>query len=201
LTGVCQLRLSSGWPVADTPELESFDLLLRDENDIQVLGAPSWWTAERLRTALTILGATLLAAIAWGTILRQQVSEKTRQLAVEMRSRRDANLEFEATLKERKRLATDLHDTIEQSLTGVALRIEAIVANPDLASTNSRSLDLLGQLRQLVAKVREDVHQTVWNMRTQDLENYRLLPDAIGHTEAHLLPDESVKFWLTRTER
>jgi hypothetical protein len=67
-------------------------------------------------------------------------------LAQEMRGRRDAAVEFQAALRERSRLAANLHDTVLQTMTGIAYQIEACEAEsipadraPCQSSRNSTS--------------------------------------------------------------
>jgi signal transduction histidine kinase len=70
----------------------------------------------------------LAAALVWGATLRRQLTAQTRLLAAEMRSRRDAALEFEATLRERNRLAANLHDTLQQTIGGIGFQLDACEA-------------------------------------------------------------------------
>jgi signal transduction histidine kinase len=120
VTGVMQVEmvgdegLSS---VASDPIVKQLSLMLRSPADVQVLRTPSWWTAGRLAAALSGLAAVLVGSLLWVGMLRRQVAATTERLASEMRRRRDAALEFDASLRERNRLAANLHDTLLQSLT------------------------------------------------------------------------------------
>ena len=57
--------------------------------------------------------------------MRRTLTQRTNQLAREMRDRRDAALEFQGAMQERTRLAANLHDTLLQTMAGVAYQIEA----------------------------------------------------------------------------
>jgi signal transduction histidine kinase len=92
-----------------------------------------------------------------------------------MRARREAAVEFDATLRERQRLAADLHDTLEQGLTGIAFRVETMVVQRTKAQDNSENLE---HVRHLLAGVREDVRRSVWNLRADALEGHTL-PEAL----------------------
>ncbi len=56
-------------------------------------------------------------------LLEWRVQERTKQLKFEMSARKEGEVQFKATLKERTRLAQELHDTLEQSLTGIACNL------------------------------------------------------------------------------
>ena len=78
------------------------------------------------------------------------------------------NAEVEASLRGRKRLAPDLHETMEQSLIGLARQFEAAdelsLADPD------RSGSHLGLPRQWLDRSQEDVRRSVWNLHSTSLE-------------------------------
>lgn len=171
-TGICAVRLSDRWPALAMPVSEDFTLLLQAPESLRVLSAPSWWTPQRLGIALGLTGGVLLLSLAWVWTLRRRVARRSAALAAEMRARRDAAVEFETTLRERTRLAADLHDTLEQSLTGLALQLEA--ADALHTEAPARSGQHLGLARQLLDRSREDVRRSVWNLRTDPLEGATL---------------------------
>ncbi len=177
LTGVCEVNLTSGWSPPYQPVVESLGLFVHSAGYIRLLKAPSWWTVGRLSLLLAVTGAALLAAIGAVLLFRRLARQRSRELAAEVlareeqeRARRESELEFRATLRERERLAADLHDTIEQSLTGVALQLDATRRAPErgLAERN------LGLAAQMLARSREDVRRSVWNLRAQALDGQRL---------------------------
>jgi signal transduction histidine kinase len=96
------------------------------------------------------------------------VAVRSRQLADAMRERRDAAVEFESTLRERSRLAADLHDTLEQSLTGLALQLEASEALR--AREADRSQQHMTLAKQVLDRSREDLRRSIWNLHTNPLE-------------------------------
>jgi signal transduction histidine kinase len=182
LTGICLVEYSQSWPAVDFAERIGLSLLLRSEGDIETLDPASWWTAERLGTALASLGGLLLLASAWVVWLKRQVAIRSAQLGEEMRTRREAEIEFEATLRERERLAADLHDTLEQSLAGVSFQLEA---SESFRSTQpSRSDHHLRLAQQLVARSQEDVRRSVWNLHAQALDG-RSLGEALKSLASH----------------
>lgn len=171
-TGICAVRLSDNWPALKLPVPEDFTLILQAPDSLRVLVPAPWWTPRRLWTALGFTAGVLLFSLAWVWTLRRRVALRSAELAQQMRARRDAAVEFEATLRERTRLAADLHDTLEQSLTGLALQLEAADAlRSDAPERSSRHLHLA---RHLLDRSREDVRRSVWNLRANPLEGSTL---------------------------
>jgi signal transduction histidine kinase len=139
------------------------------------------------------LGGTsvvLALALTWAWLLRRRVAQRSSELAAEIGARRNAAVEFDATLRERKRLAADLHDTLEQALTGLALQLEAV----DMFGNEEpdRSRHHLHLARQFLARSREDVRRSVWNLRAQGLEG-RTLDEALRQMVAILTDSSGVR--------
>ncbi len=172
VSGICALTFSESLPVVDWPTPVALRLLLRGPGDVEIIRAASWWTQERLWTALGLTVLVLVVALAWVALLRRRVSLRSAQLTEEMRARRDAAVEFESTLRERNRLAADLHDTTEQSLTGLAFQLEATEALH--ARAPDRSQQHLVLARQLLGRSREDLRRSIWNLRANPLEKNTL---------------------------
>jgi signal transduction histidine kinase len=129
-------------------------------------------------------------ALGWAWLLRRRVTQRTVQLAAEIGARQNAAVEFDATLRERKRLAADLHDTLEQALTGLALQLEAV----DLFKREDpgRSNQHLQLAQQFLARSREDVRRSVWNLRAQGLEG-RTLFEALREMISSLVVGQPVE--------
>lgn len=173
VTGVCALSYSESRQVVEWPRAVALRLLARGPGDVEVLRAASWWTPTRLWIALGLISLGLSLALAWVVLLRRTVALRGAELAEAMRARRDAAVEFESTLKERNRLAADLHDTTEQSLTGLAFQLEAAEALQ--SKVPERSVQHMGLARQLLARSREDLRRSIWNLRANPLERNSLL--------------------------
>ena len=176
LTGIFSVELSTNWPALTLPRPKGFTLLLQDRSFIRVLEQKSWWTPVRLWTALGIALVALGITLALVAILRRRIAERSALLADEMRARRDGEVEFAATLRERERLSADLHDTLEQTLTGVALQIHATSS----ATTPERAARNLELATAMLSRSREELRRSVWNLRSHDLEG-RLLREALDH--------------------
>jgi signal transduction histidine kinase len=136
---------------------QGFRLLLRGPHDVVVRRAASWWTVGRALWVVGGLGAVVVLALAWIVTLRRQVAAQSRVIWNRMRR--------ETELEERHRMARELHDTLEQNLTGTCLALEAadlsLVPEPQTAARH---------LKKAIAQVRESikaVHRSVWALRDE----------------------------------
>ncbi|MGA9450986.1 MAG: sensor histidine kinase, partial [Verrucomicrobiia bacterium] len=75
-------------------------------------------------------------------------------------------------LTERTRLAKELHDTLEQTLTGVTLQLNTVAKlfqqNPETASYH------LGLVRNMVRMSRVELRRSIWDLRSRELEEFDL---------------------------
>jgi signal transduction histidine kinase len=172
VSGICEVSFSDSRPVRDWPQPVALRLLIRHRDDVEIIQSAAWWTPERLRLALGAAALVLFLALAWVVLLRRTVAVRGTQLAEAMRARRDAAVEFESTLRERNRLAADLHDTTEQSLTGLALQLKTSAALHTKAPERSSQHLILA--RQLLDRSREDLRRSIWNLRATPLEKNTL---------------------------
>jgi len=179
LTGVCELRPGEERRLGGRPQ--SFALLLREAGDVTVLQSGPWLNERRLRWLLGLGGGALALALLWGFLLRRRVEKRTTLLAREIRSRRDEADEFDAVLTERGRLAAELHDTVQQSLTGAALQLRA--AGLALSQAPPEARPHLDTARQLIDHSRDELRAAVWDLRV-DSGASTDLPAALRDTAA-----------------
>ena len=85
----------------------------------------------------------------------------------------------EATVFERTRLASELHDTLMQGFTGVTLQLQAVLQR-SLAEGRDDAAALARALSLADATLREARHM-VWDMRAPELGEHDL-PDALEHS-------------------
>ena len=97
----------------------------------------------------SLAGAALLVAVAWQLRLR--------------RVRRD----FKLVLAERARLSREIHDTLLQSLVGVALQFDGIAKTLD---GSSPALTQLVRIRRHVEAYIREARQSIWDLRSPVLE-------------------------------
>ncbi len=192
--GICLLESSDGG------KIKSFRLLLPTSHDVSIIAKPSWLTPKHLTMTMAGVCLVLLAAVGWTFMvtkknlalkslvleketaqhdlqeahdqLEKRVQERTMQLKVEMTARKESELQFRAILTERIRLAQELHDTLEQTLTGIALQQDMVASqfenNPDSASHH------LKLARSLMKQSQVDLRRSVWGLRTRAEEQFNL---------------------------
>jgi signal transduction histidine kinase len=156
VTGIVQPE-----PMADkewTKEWQSADgrrmqILLRSTSDIELVRPPSWWTPRRLAAALAAVAGLAAFVAGWAVLLRRQV---VRQLSLI-----ESQLQIEAASEERHRIAREFHDTLEQDLAGIALRMDAAAGR----TQDERSRAEFEQQRALFEKLREETHDFLWDLR------------------------------------
>lgn len=181
-------------------KIKTVRVLLPTSHDVKILEKPSWLTPRRLLTSLAIVSGILLLAIGWSVMVSQKnlkletlvgekeeaqkelqqahdllewrVQERTKQLKVEMTARKETELQFRAVLTERTRLAQELHDTLEQTITGIALQLDRVAnhfeKNPGNASHH------LKLARNLTRQGQTDVRHSVWGLRSRAGEKFDL---------------------------
>jgi signal transduction histidine kinase len=152
LTGICQVETTAfGSGFLGRPGLVS--LRLASAAGLEVLRTPPWWTPRRLTAILAALaGLTLLAGL-WIAVLRRQVSRQTAALA--------ARIQSEAALAERQRIAREFHDSLEQELAGVSLRLDALATRP----LDDKGRSLIGATRNLVSRIQSETRELIADLR------------------------------------
>lgn len=158
LTGVCEKP-------NDPAARESFSLLLRENADIVLISRPPWFTAQRLRWLLGGLLALTAIISAWVLLLRRQVTRQTQVIAHQ--------LEQKTLSDERRRIARELHDTLEQQLAGVNIHLDTVAeCAPDLPAPVSRALD---NARAMLAHSRTEAHRSILELRSRAIEKAGLV--------------------------
>lgn len=155
--GLDQIRLGSVVAVTGVYSYRwgpppSFRLFLRSPADVVLISAAPWWTMGHTAVMLVILALASGGSFAWA----RATARRKRQ-------------QYQAVLNERTRVGRELHDTLEQGLTGIALQLEAVSAtlqtSPDVAR---RSLDLAQQMLRYSI---EETRRSVMDLRSQALES------------------------------
>jgi signal transduction histidine kinase len=128
--------------------------------------------------------------------LEEKVRERTAQLKFQITERKESELQYKGAIAERTRLAQEVHDTLEQTLTGIALQLDTtaklFAAKP--AGANHH----LELARDLVAQSQAEVRSSVWNLRSRALEQFDL-PGALATTGKQLTDGTNVHFEVSTT--
>jgi len=178
VTGVCVL-IAESWNADQTfPRINGVAVVTRDASDIVILKRPSWWSPAKFWTVIGTLFALLIAVVVWNTLLRR-IAERRGQ---EISEQRLARAESDIKTLERTRLAVELHDSISQSLTSVAMEIMAAGQYPKGA--DPEMIRHLGIASRVLDSCRQEIRDCLWDLRNQALED-NVLDSAIRRT---LLP-------------
>ena len=153
--GVCRVATVEGRNYRAVPR--ACTLLLETADAFTVIRSPSWWTPRRLLEAaaagLAALAAIVALAAMWIMLLRRQVR---RQLTIIER-----NLQAVAVAEERRRIAREFHDSVNQGLAAAALRLDAAAYR----LTDERSKTVLDSQRQLLATLQAEAREFLWDLR------------------------------------
>ena len=161
------------------PQTRGLKLVLRSSDDLKVLARPPWWTPARL-TAVVISLALLIVMIVVANrivnriMMRRKVSERTR-------------------------LAVELHDSLSQTLTGVAMQLaaghDAVDDDPGTAKS------LLETAERMLESSRTELKNCLFDLRNDTVDDPDF-PRAISRTlsgfraEAHI----SLRFNAARSQ-
>ena len=158
LTGICELTTTH-----PTPRIQWVDglrLHLSETGGIEIIRHASWWTIRHLMISLGIVSGIAIVALLWVRMLRRIVNEQTEALGVKIKR--------EGVLEERNRIARELHDTVEQELTGLSMQFGNIAHQlhdvPPLLGEEFRFA------QQMLRHCRDEARTSIWDLRNFELE-------------------------------
>src|SRR5690606_31019211 len=108
VTGVCRIEPGEWW-AGESWRAKAFRVQLRTLRDVELLQTPPWWTLKRVLWISGALGFATLASVSWVVVLRRQVTERTRELEIQIQERQRVERQH-LIEQERTRVAQDLHD-------------------------------------------------------------------------------------------
>ncbi len=164
VTGRCILLTETRQQAYGSARVKGFALVTRSPADIVILRRPSWWTPMRLTVVISILLAALVAIYVWNRILQRLVNRRGRELYREQ----VAHAISEFKTGERTRLAVELHDSLSQTLSGVACHLavgaETVRTDPAAASR------YIATARNMLNSCRTELRQCLFDLRSDTLE-------------------------------
>ncbi len=164
------------------PSFLRFTIYPHNATDIHIIASPPWWTPFRLTMLVLVLALLLLGSFAWSVTLNKKAEQRGRELYEERASHAIA----EKRVEERTRLAVELHDSLSQTLTGVAMQLE--VGDNDTART-------------MLTACRGELRRCLWDLRSRTFEE-KDMTEAIERTlEPHSIGARiAVRFNVSREQ-
>jgi len=212
VAGICFMH------IVEDGKLQGLQIFLAEADAVRILEKPNWLTPPRLLAGLSVLSMILVVALSWivmiqkknsalNTLIQEKsraqqelqqshdllewrVGERTKQLKFEMTARKEAEVSFKATLTERTRLAQELHDTLEQSLTGIGLQVDTaakLLERDPMAGTRH-----LGMARSLMTQTQLELRRSIWDLRSRELEEFDF-PSALHVNAQHIAEGTQLK--------
>lgn len=165
LAGTCVLESENWRPTAIFPSIRRAILVGRTADDLEIISDPPWWTPLKLFLLCATLLTGLIAITVWNRFLTQRV----RQQNLRLFSARLEQISADLKTMERTRLAIELHDSLAQNLTGVALQLQtaqetihddAAIAAKHLETANRSLLSCRAELRNCLRDLRSEALET-----------------------------------------
>ncbi|MBI2866228.1 MAG: HAMP domain-containing protein [Chloroflexi bacterium] len=171
----------------------------------------------RLAHSLEVMRSRLKESLeqvqGWNRELEDRVGQRTQELEQRHRelSRLNQELYREETARrellgkvisaqeeERKRIARELHDETSQSLAALAMAIDTSLTSSEASASSGR----LANMKDMVVRTLEGVHQLIFDLRPSLLDDLGLLPALRWYAESRLRPQGiEVRFVSTGPER
>jgi len=166
LTGICLVELSDAIPFGGglwhPQSVQSFWIRVRNFDDLAVIQAAPWWT---VRKVIILLGCLVVALVLFLGAMSLQSRRRDQRLE---RERVEAEIEFSAILKERNRVAREIHDTLAQGLTATSVQLK--LARLKAASHPGLLENHLESAETLVSQSLEQARRSIWSMHSQVLD-------------------------------
>ncbi|HEY2573071.1 MAG TPA: sensor histidine kinase [Verrucomicrobiaceae bacterium] len=179
VTGLCRVTVVKQEGYRANPT--DYEILLRDPRDAVLLSAAPWWNVRRMGIGLALVAGIALLAFAWIALLRRQVAKQLALLQAQAQSA--------ATREERQRIAREFHDTLEQELAGLSLRLDAAATRV----SDEKARDLLEQQRRLLSRLQRETHDFVWDLRDPSRQEAPL-GEALQSLLSHLQAGTAIPF-------
>lgn len=143
-------------------------ILVESANDVAVVRPAPWFTPDRVRLLLGTLVAAIALASLWVILLHRQVARQTCVISEQAKQK--------TLVEERQRMARELHDTLEQQLVGIQVRIDSAIYWLPEAPFNVR--EALREARGMLDHSRAEARRSIFELRSPVLEGLSL-PDAV----------------------
>ena len=152
VTGMLTVEYEPSVSAYTLPRFMRFTILPRTAGDLRLVHRAPWWTPRRLCVLLLVLVVVIVWIVIWNRTLKR-LSEKRGE---ELYRERIAHKAAELKVEERTRLAVEIHDSISQTLTGIALQFD-----------NGADASII---RQMLASCRHELKSCLWYLRSRTFE-------------------------------
>lgn len=179
ISGTCIMDTEVWRPNMTFTKTKGFFLVTRTPDDIRVIARPSWWTPSRLMIIIGALFIVSIGILVWNLSLQRLSERKGKALAHATLAQSESALK----VQERTRLATELHDSIVQNLTGVSLHLRTA---DKLRTTDPAAMsEQIAIAQRTVDSCRTEIRNCIWDLRNRALDEPNM-DDAIQRTLAPL---------------
>jgi signal transduction histidine kinase len=139
-------------------------VLLRHPSDVVLLQRPPWWNWKYTAGLGALCAVVFAISFIWIRTLRRRVEERTQELKATM-ARLQKETETSATLVERDRLAGEIHDSLEQGLSGIMMQLDGV--DSKLSEDANGARHYLEMARNMVRFSRAEVRHSLWNLESE----------------------------------
>lgn len=156
------------------------------------------------RTFIDLVANQIAAVIAGGRVYEdRERSARLRAASRLKRAKRRAHIhalraKFEGALEERTRLARELHDTLLQGVTGIALLLRTVL--PEVRAAPESAAITLEHIAELAEQTSSEARQAVWNMRPP-ARSPRSLRRTLETTARRLIASTSIQLRMSVSGR
>jgi len=137
----------------------SFRVLLRSDADVVLLAGAPWWTPRHTFVLLVVMGVCALVGLTWARMIANRNAL--------------VNQQYRAIIAERTRLASELHDTLEQGLAGIQLQLGAVSRTLDSSPQTARRA--LATATEMLRYSLSEARRSVMDLRHSALETRDLV--------------------------
>ena len=174
VTGVAKIESDRGMPYEKTriPRLMRLEVLATSAADVTVVGdhgLEGRIRASRMKNGTVALAIAAIAALA----------------ALLEHSRRQRRL-LTAIVAERKRMAGDLHDTIEQHLAGAGMLLKLARSPANRPSDGARGA--ISEAEDILVQAKREMRDVIWGLQNDEL--MRTTPERMLRSEAARMAKE-----------
>ena len=140
-------------------------MVLVGPEKIRILEPPPFWTPAKFLGIIGVLAIALLGCFFWNRSINRRAEKRGTELAAE----RIAHAMSEMKVYERTHLAVELHDSLSQTLSGIALQINAVkkCGHTDPARAD-RHLEIASRT---LKSCRDELRNCLWDLRNDTLDD------------------------------